>query len=118
MKSLDFSKKSWFYSFLLFWGLTGPPIRGPPEGLASQGASGSRLRASARARLAGFGFCFRLASLDFYLVWLGFRLGLSLIGFDLASGFHLLGFWLDFGLILLDFGWIWFGLGSIFIDLG
>ena len=47
--------------------------------------------------------------LGFRLIWLGFRLDFGLIWFDLASGFHLLGFELDLirlVLISVRFGWI------------
>ena len=58
-------------------------------------ASGSHLA------LAGSGFgwlAFRISA------GFGLILGLALVRFrpDLASGFHLLGFWLDFGLVWLD----------------
>ena len=49
--------------------------------------------------------------------WLASRSGLALAYFrvDLASGFHLLGFWFDFGWLWLDFYWIWFDFGWIWL---
>ena len=72
---------------------------------------------------AGFGWLW----LGFGWLWLalllrisdGFRFdsrsGLALAWFrlDLASGLHLLGFWLDSAWIWLDFGWILFAFGRI-----
>ena len=45
-------------------------------------------------------------SASFGLISVCFRL-------EFGSGFHLLGFWLDFGSIWLDFGWIWLDLAWI-----
>ena len=87
------------------------PLPAPPEGACLRSVSalaplarlrsGLRLRASARLRLLGCSarLRFRLsARLRLRLLgWIsaGFGLIRELIRFDLTSGFHLLGCWLD-----------------------
>ena len=98
------SEKSWLH--FSFPGV----LRGAPIGGHGGCVRGKRFAASRTARradwlaLAGFG-------------WLASRSGLALAYFrvDLASGFHLLGFWFDFGWLWLDFYWIWFDFGWIWI---
>ena len=80
--------------FSLTWGpLQGPPYRGGRRGSHHAGSI-----AESHASKAGLGL--RLAPGMAWLAWVagfGFDLGWLGLGFglDLASGFNLLGFWLD-----------------------